>query len=311
MTIVFNPWFDKFILFIIFANCISLAVEDPSLEEPDPFIEGLDMSFLVIFSIEMVLKIIAMGFALEAHSYLRDPWNILDFSVVILGWFSLSASSLNISAIRVIRILRPLRTLNSLQGMRGLVLTLLNSLPSMLNILLLFLFTLLIFGTIGVQLFKGMFQTRCVRIDTIGSINPDGESMEVFYTNLDGDEVFCLHEEASSASFICPDTYECLIRDNPGVGMQNWDNIFWAMLTQFELITLEGWSDVMYKVRNANGGNQMSDFFFYLSVILGAFFVLNLMIAVQFNFLNEAFEEVEEKKKKEKKLAEQEKIENE
>ena len=157
MTIVFNPWFDKFILLIIFANCISLAVEDPSLEEPDPFIEGLDMSFLVIFSIEMVLKIIAMGFAWEAHSYLRDPWNILDFSVVILGWFSLSASSLNISAIRVIRILRPLRTLNSLQGMRGLVLTLLNSLPSMLNILLLFLFTLLIFGTIGVQLFKGMF----------------------------------------------------------------------------------------------------------------------------------------------------------
>ena len=67
----------------------------------------------------------------------------------------------------------------------------------------------------------------------------------------------------------------------------------------------------MYKVRNANGGGQMSDFFFYLSVILGAFFVLNLMIAVQFNFLNEAFEEVEEKKKKEKKLAEQEKIDNE
>lgn len=91
--------------------------------------------------------------------------------------------------------------------MRGLVLTLLNSLPSMLNILLLFLFTLLIFGTIGVQLFKGMFQTRCVRIDTIDSMNEDGESMEVFLENLDGDESFCLHEEASSASFICPDTY--------------------------------------------------------------------------------------------------------
>ena len=34
--------------------------------------------------------------------------------------------------------------------MRGLVLTLLNSLPSMLNILILFCFTLIIFGTIGV-----------------------------------------------------------------------------------------------------------------------------------------------------------------
>ena len=45
--------------------------------------------------------------------------------------------------------------------------TLLNSLPSMLNILLLFCFTLVIFGTIGVQLFKGIFQTRCVLVGTI------------------------------------------------------------------------------------------------------------------------------------------------
>lgn len=114
MQIVFNPWFDKFILLTIFTNCICLAIEDPSLEQPDPVIEVLDKVFLIIFSIEMVLKIIAMGFVMEAHSYLRDPWNILDFTVVILGWFSITAEQLNVSAIRVIRILRPLRTLNSL-----------------------------------------------------------------------------------------------------------------------------------------------------------------------------------------------------
>ena len=77
MQIVFNAWFDKFILLTIFANCICLAIEDPSLAEPDPVIEVFDMIFLIIFSIEMVLKIIAMGFFMEAHSYLRDPWNIV------------------------------------------------------------------------------------------------------------------------------------------------------------------------------------------------------------------------------------------
>ena len=81
---------------------------------------------------------------------------------------------------------------------------------------------------------------------------------------------------------MCPDEYECLVRGNPGVGLQNWDNIAAAVLTQFELITLEGWSDVMYKVRNASGGGSTSDIFFIFSVIFGAFFVLNLMIAVQF-----------------------------
>ena len=77
MQIVFNRWFDRLILLTIFANCICLAIEDPSLETPDPVIEVFDMVFLVIFSIEMVLKIIAQGFAMEPHSYLRDPWNIV------------------------------------------------------------------------------------------------------------------------------------------------------------------------------------------------------------------------------------------
>ena len=85
-------------------------------------------------------------------------------------------------------------------------------------------------------------------------------------------------------------------RENPGVGMQHWDNIGMAVLTQFELITLEGWSDVMYKVRNAHGGDVYWDLFFIASVVFGAFFVLNLMIAVQFNYLDESFREVAEKR---------------
>ena len=71
----------------IFGNCISLAVEDPSLPEPDPVIEVFDKIFLVIFSIEMILKIIAMGFVMEAHSYLRDPWNIVSVPFVSLKHF--------------------------------------------------------------------------------------------------------------------------------------------------------------------------------------------------------------------------------
>ncbi len=82
MRIVFNSWFDKLILITIFANCICLAIEDPSQEEPDPVLERLDYAFLAIFSIEMVLKIIAMGFFMEPHSYLRDAWNIVSLQVL-------------------------------------------------------------------------------------------------------------------------------------------------------------------------------------------------------------------------------------
>lgn len=59
----------------------------------------------------------------------------------------------------------------------------------------------------------------------------------------------------------------------------------------------------MYKVRNANGGSKTLDIFFILSVVFGAFFVLNLMIAVQYQFLDDAMNEVALQKEKERKAA--------
>ena len=72
------------------------------------------------------------------------------------------------------------------------------------------------------------------------------------------------------------------------------------------MITLEGWSGVMYQIRMSRGGFSLEgDIFCVGCVIFGALFVLNLMIAVQFDFLNEAFDEIEDKQAKAK--AEQEK----
>ena len=72
----------------------------------------IDLVFLCIYTTEMSLKIIAMGFVMREHSYLREGWNIMDFFVVVLGWVSIIVSSDSISGIKVIRILRPLRTIN-------------------------------------------------------------------------------------------------------------------------------------------------------------------------------------------------------
>ena len=64
----------------------------------------------------------------------------------------------------------------------------------------------------------------------------------------------------------------------------------------FQIITLEGWTDMMYIVRQAKQ-TYVYDAFFVSCVIFGAFFVLNLMIAVQFTYLGEAFDEVERRQK--------------
>jgi hypothetical protein len=133
---------------VIIANSLILAMDN----EVD-FITNnatvIDSIFLGLYFMEMLLKIIAMGFVMRPFSYLRDPWNFLDFIVINLGLIANFLSDSNISSIRVIRLLRPLKTINSMPGMSSLVTTILNSLPFMFDILVLFGFFLLILGVVG------------------------------------------------------------------------------------------------------------------------------------------------------------------
>ena len=71
-----NPWFDRFILFVIIINCIFLAM-DKEIQVVTDHSEDIDFAFLLIYTMEMICKVIAMGFFMRAHSYLRDSWNIV------------------------------------------------------------------------------------------------------------------------------------------------------------------------------------------------------------------------------------------
>ena len=49
-----------------------------------------------------------------------------------------------------------------------------------------------------------------------------------------------------SSSRSCPHGYKCLpnVGDNPNFGYTSFDNLLWAMLTTFQLITLDYWENV-------------------------------------------------------------------
>ncbi|XP_013792371.1 muscle calcium channel subunit alpha-1-like, partial [Limulus polyphemus] len=81
--------FEYLILLTIFANCVALAVYTPypnsDSNHINQFLEKVEYVFLVIFTIECVLKIIAYGFLFHPGAYLRNAWNILDFIIVVIG----------------------------------------------------------------------------------------------------------------------------------------------------------------------------------------------------------------------------------
>jgi hypothetical protein len=166
-------------------NCCFLAL-DKEVDSITENSETIDFVFLLIYTMEMILKIIAMGFFMRAHSYLRDSWNILDFMVVMLGWLSSIIKSGDISAIKVIRILRPLRTINQIPNMSSLVSTILNSLPIMFDVMVLFFFMLIMFGTIATQLLGGHLDKRCTKTF------PDG--MKTIFLGTEQVEIICNYD---------------------------------------------------------------------------------------------------------------------
>jgi hypothetical protein len=89
----------------------------------------------------------------------------------------------------------------------------------------------------------------------------------------------------------------CEYAGNPTSNTYSFDNIMLSIMNIFEMITLEGWTDMMYIVRDAEG-TIVYDVFFLACVIVGNFIILNLMVAVQSAYLDKAFDEEETRKKR-------------
>merc|ERR1719400_2575357 len=67
--------------------------------------------------------------------------------------------------------------------------------------------------------------------------------------------------------------------EGPNFGITNFDNFGLSMLTVFQCVTLEGWTDVLYWVQDSMGNTWQFGYFVSM-VVLGAFFVMNLILGV-------------------------------
>ncbi|CAG5115978.1 unnamed protein product, partial [Candidula unifasciata] len=81
--------FEILVLITIFANCVALAIYTPYPHSDSNYINAaldrIEYVFLVVFLLEGILKIIAYGFVMHQGAYLRNGWNALDFTIVVIG----------------------------------------------------------------------------------------------------------------------------------------------------------------------------------------------------------------------------------
>eukprot|EP00347_Sterkiella_histriomuscorum_P015163 403358079 len=273
---------------IIIANSISLALDDPLSTKTQVYQQQLDYIFLAFYTLEMIIKIFGSGFILNKGSYIRDAWNFMDFTIIIFGFLSIFATaSINISSLRVFRVLRPLRTITKIEGLRTIVTALITALPLLRDTIIVLLFFFIIFAIAGVQLFSGYLKYRCVDVET-GIPNYD---------------LFCGSQICPKTHFYSDGSYDpegskyfCgQTNRNPNYGSTSFDNLLYALLVILQSVTLEGWTPIMVTLGKTL--SPMAVLYFFPIVFIGAFFLLNLTLAVINSKFNDAHKEQQKKKK--------------
>eukprot|EP01062_Namystynia_karyoxenos_P043991 TRINITY_DN32275_c0_g1_i2.p1 TRINITY_DN32275_c0_g1~~TRINITY_DN32275_c0_g1_i2.p1 ORF type:complete len:2670 (+),score=690.86 TRINITY_DN32275_c0_g1_i2:91-8010(+) len=268
IDVIVHPWFDRAILAVIVINATFIATDDPlATGKPTAFDAARDLVddvCLGVFVLEAFLKVIAMGLFSHHSAYFRSMWNVLDFVIVVAGVLNLvlEAGTGVFILLRVIRIFRPLRTISRVSGMRKLVNTIMHSLPLLGNVALLCVMLFLVFGLVGVILWSQTLHRRCRMTD------PDTGQL-VYDTVCGGTLGF----ETG-----CREGYTCEQSAPNSNTWANWDHLGSAVLVVWQCMTLDDYVTHMYDAQD--GSSPFVALYFVALTLVGAFFVLNLVLAV-------------------------------
>uniref|UniRef100_A0A8C4IFJ7 Sodium channel protein n=1 Tax=Dicentrarchus labrax TaxID=13489 RepID=A0A8C4IFJ7_DICLA len=219
------------------------------------------------------IKIFARGFCIVPFTFLRDPWNWLDFTVIVMAYVTEFVDLGNVSALRTFRVLRALKTISVIPGLKTIVGALIQSVRKLADVMILTVFCLSVFALIGLQLFMGLLRQKCVR-SLAHCIN---SSYNNFY-KVEGakDALICGY---GSDAGKCPDGFDCLkVGRNPNYGYTSFDTFGWAFLALFRLMTQDYWEKLFHQTLRSAGKTYMV--FFVLVIFLGSFYLVNLILAV-------------------------------
>uniref|UniRef100_A0A674KJ93 Sodium channel protein n=1 Tax=Terrapene triunguis TaxID=2587831 RepID=A0A674KJ93_9SAUR len=277
------------IMCTILTNCVFMTLNSP----PD-WAKNVEYTFTGIYTFESLIKILARGFCIGHFTFLRDPWNWLDFTVITFAYLTEFVDLGNVSALRTFRVLRALKTISVIPGLKTIVGALIQSVKKLSDVMILTVFCLSVFALIGLQLFMGNLRHKCLLWplnvsssenrfasffinDTVFDWKAYIEDERHFYS-LAGQKDALLCGNSSDAGQ-CPEGYTCIKAGrNPNYGYTSFDTFSWAFLSLFRLMTQDYWENLYQLTLRAAGKTYM--IFFVLVIFLGSFYLINLILAV-------------------------------
>ncbi|VEL33325.1 unnamed protein product [Protopolystoma xenopodis] len=125
--------------------------------------EKVEYAFVIIFTTESFLKIVSYGFVLHSDAYLRNFWNILDFTIVVIGLSANTLDNMNVDvkALRAFRVLRPLRLVSGMPSLQVVLNSILTAMLPLFHIFLLVVFVIIVYAIVGLELFQSKLHRTC------------------------------------------------------------------------------------------------------------------------------------------------------
>lgn len=289
MQRIVKSWqFNTFIMICIVVNTFLLALYNPVSDRyqlKDSLNDIQDISeqiFLSIFTVEAVLKLMALGvFYPPETAYFRSEWNWLDFILVIIGLAGLvNESNINLSPLRTFRLLRTFRGIKNLSKSLSLMTeSLLKSGPQLFHVVSLLGIYFVVFGLVGVTLFKGNLTQFCLdSSEQLTELPFEITRADVMDATIYTDRLCSEFPENFGRS--CPSGQICkrLPESYTQSSIVSFDTFFKSCLVVFQVMTLEGWSDIMYSLFDVTPSFYC--LYFFLIILLGPFCFLNLFVII-------------------------------
>lgn len=232
---------DRFLMACVVVNTLIIVLDRIFGPTADAIIGHMNTAFTMIFLLELVVKLIALG----PHIYFKSLMNIFDAAVVVISLIEvaiiISMSSVNkfealsesrTSALRALRILRMFRVLRvtrilrTMKFMKVIVAVVVETAEQYTYVALTLLIFLFIYSLLGMQIYAG-------------KLIYDGASPRL-----------------------------------------NFDNFASAFLTLFQLLTMENWTDILEVCYSSRVAKWIGLIYIISWLIVGNYIIFNLFLAL-------------------------------
>lgn len=224
--------------------------------------------------LEFLIKVVADGLLFTPNAYARSMWNVIDLVILAgllanigLTWWFVGISNRFVHALKALRALRLITLIDQMRStFENLIIS---GVVRILDAAILAILYLIPFSVWGTNIFAGLMN-ECNDTSVQGISDCTGEYVNTIYGN--------------SYGYLVPRAW-----NNPSPSTTfSFDNFRASMLILFEIVSLEGWIDVMSVAMSITGAGQQPQtnasqayaLFFLIYNLLGGAVILTLFVSI-------------------------------